>query len=349
MGNDSIPVMKRRPRRGLAAWLIPLLLAAVIGAGPAPSAWPALPKVTMLWVAVSGSQSVAWVTKEAGYFDRNGVDVDLAYLAGSPTAAAGLASGRVQFVQMAGPAVVIADSAGAHLVMVMGFVNQPVFVLMTTPDIQRPEQLKGKTIAVSKIGSSDDFMLREALSHWGLRAGTDVQITGVGSVSASIAALDKHLVQGLVVDPPNDVLAGRVGAHILVRISDLGVPYQAAGLATTREFIRSNPDVVARVVRAMTEGVHRYKTDRAFSEEIMAKYLKNSDPVVVDAAYEAYANVFARVPAPTKAGMQEIVKELASTGQLAGQLKEGIDVSGMLDTSFVERLQASGFIEQLYK
>ena len=298
----------------------------------------------MLWVAVSGSQSVAWVTKEAGYFERNGVDVDLTYLAGSPTAAAALVSGRVEFVQMAGPAVVTADAQGAHLVMVMGFVNQPLFVLMTTPDVQAPEQLKGKTVAVTKVGSSDDFMLREALSHWGLKPDTDVKITGVGSVTAQIAALEKRLVQGLVVDPPNDVLAQQVGARLLARVSDLGVAYQAAGLVTTREYIQSHADVVTRVVRAMIQGVHRIKTDRAFSEEIMAKYLKNSNPLVVDAAYEAYVNVFGRVPAPSKAGLAEIAKEGLNTGLLKGP----VDVGAMLDTSFVDRLQASGFITQLY-
>ncbi len=334
----------RRPHR-TAVWLAPLLLTAVIMTAPGPSAWPASPKVTMLWVAPAGSQAPAWITKEAGYFERNGVGVDLIYLAGSPTAAAALQSGHVEFVQMAGPAVVAADGAGAHLVMVMGFVNQPVFVVMTTPDIQTPDQLKGKTVAVTKIGSSDDFMLREALSHWGLRPGTDVLITGVGSVSAQLAALERHVIQGLVLDPPNDVLAARIGARLLARIRDLGIAYQAAGLVTTREYIRAHPDVVMKVVTAMAQGVHRIKTDRAFSEEVMAKYLKNSDPVVVDAAYEAFVGVFQRVPAPTRAGMQEIIKEMVSSGLL----KEPVNVGTMIDTSFVDRLQASGFFQTLYK
>jgi NitT/TauT family transport system substrate-binding protein len=298
----------------------------------------------MLWVAVTGSQAVAWVAKEGGYFARNGVDVDLEYLAGSPTAAAALVSGRVQFVQMAGPAVVAADARGAHLVMVMGFVNQPVFVLMTTPDVQRPDQLKGKTVAVSKVGSSDDFMLREALDHWGLRPGADVKITGVGSVTAQIAALEQHLVQGIVVDPPNDVLAQRAGAHLLARIADLGIPYQAAGLVTTREYIQGHRDVVVRVVRAMTEAIHRIKTDRPFAEEVMARYLHKNDPVVVDASYEAFAPVFARVPAPSRAGLEEIAKEYVSTGFLRGP----VDVAAMLDTSFVQELDRSGFIRSLY-
>lgn len=254
---SAIGAARKRPRRWIAHGLAAMILGAALGGAGAAPAWPAIPKVTMLWVAVSGSQAVAWVTKEGGYFTRNGVD---------------------------------------------------------------------------------------ALSHWGLRPDTDVKIMGVGSVSAQIAALDKRLVQGAVVDPPNDVLAQQAGARLLARVSDLGIPYQAAGLVTTREYIQSRTDTVARVVRAMTQGVHRIKTDRTFSEEVMAKYLRNNNPLVVDAAYNAYVNIFPRAPAPTKAGLAEIVKEGVSTGQL----KESIDVGPMLDTSFVDKLQASGFIQQLY-
>ncbi len=318
------------------------LAATLLVAGNARAAGPI--RVTMAWVAVTGSQAVAWVTREGGYFTRNGLDVDLEYISGSPTAAAALVGGSLQFVQMAGPAVVSADSRGGHLVMVMGFVNQPAFVLMTTPDIQKPDQLKGKTVAVTKVGSSDDFMLREALAHWGLRPDADVKITGVGSVSAQVAAMDKRLVQGVVVDPPNDVLAERAGGRVLVRISDLGIAYQAAGLVTTREYIQTHPEIVARVVRAMTEAIHRIKTDRAFAEDVMAKYLKSDDPVVVDASYNSYVNIFPRVPAPTRAGLAEIVKE----GLATGLIHDNVDVSTMLDTSFVDRLQQSGFIETLY-
>ena len=320
-----------------------IVLAAALAAGSRP-AGAALPPATMLWVAAAGSQAVAWVTKEAGYFARDGVDLTLDYLSGSPTAAAALVSGRVDFVQMAGPAVVAADARGAHLVMVMGFVTQPAFVVVAVPEVQTPEQLRGKTVAVSKIGSSDDFMLREALTHLGMRAETDVKIIGVGSVAAQIAALSKHLVDAAVFDPPNDVVAVRAGAHVLVRVADLGVPYQAAGLVTSREYVAAHRDLVARVVRAMTEGVHRIKTDRIFTEDVMARYLKNNDPVVVNAAYDSYAPVFSQVPQPSRAGLQEIAKEYLVTGQATAPL----DVGPMLDTSFVDALQRSGFIQRLY-
>ncbi len=334
----------RTRRQGVMRWLsMVLLVAGGMASGSAP-AGAAPTKVTMAWVAVSGAQAVAWVAAEGGHFKQNGLDVDLEYVSGSPTAAAALVSGTLQFVQMAGPAVVSADAHGGHLVMVMGLVNQPVFVLMTTPGIEKPEQLKGKTVAVTKVGSSDDFMLREALAHWGLQPGEDVLITGVGSVAAQIAAVEKRLVEAIVVSPPNDLLAERAGVRVLARISDLGIPYQASGLVTTREYIRMHRDVVARVVRAMTEAVHRYKTDTAFAQRVLAKYLKTTDLKIVEHSYRVYADVFPKVPAPTAAGMVEIAKQQIAAGDVKGE----IDVAAMVDSSFVSELERSGFIARLY-
>ena len=114
-------------------------------------------------------------------------------------------------------------------------------------------------------------MLRAALDHWGLRPGTDVKITPLNSIQGQIAAFQQHLVQGLVVDPPNNVLAQKVGAQLMTRIADLGIPYQAAGLVTTRDFLQSHHGVVVKVVQAMIEAVHRFKTDRAFAEKVMRR------------------------------------------------------------------------------
>src|SRR5712692_5650506 len=81
-------------------------------------------KITLAWVSATASQAVAWVAYEGGYFQQNRLDVTLQYIETSPVAAAALMNGGVQYVQMAGPAVVSANLAGARQVMLMGFVNQ---------------------------------------------------------------------------------------------------------------------------------------------------------------------------------------------------------------------------------
>ena len=323
-----------------AAWAVCAACGSTTG-GQAPAQRPS---ASMLWVAATASQAIAWVAEAGGYFKKDGVDVSLSFLSGSPTASAALVGGHVDFVQMAGPAVVTADAKGAHEVMVMGLVNQPTFALMTSPDVRTPDQLKGKTVGVVQVGSSDDFMLRAALTHWGLRAGSDVKITPLNSIQGQIAAFQQHLVQGLVVDPPNDVLAEKAGAQLMTRIADLGIQYQAAGLVTTRTYLQGHRDVVVKVVQAMIEAVHRFKTDRAFAMKVMGQYLKTDDGQVLQASYDGFAKVFARVPLPNRAGLQQIESQYLA----AGTIDAPVAVSSMVDESVVTQLQRSGFIDRAY-
>src|SRR5579883_2193573 len=92
---------------GLVAWLC-----AACGASSGQPA-KALQHASMLWVGATASQSIAWLAEDGGYFRKNGVDVDLSFQSGSPTASASLAGGHVDFVQMAGPAVISSDAKGA--------------------------------------------------------------------------------------------------------------------------------------------------------------------------------------------------------------------------------------------
>src|SRR5581483_3707270 len=182
---------------------------------PSSSAPPV--KITLAWVSPTSSQAPAWMAYEGGYFQQNGLDVDLQYIQNSPTAAAAMVNGGVQFVQMAGPAVVSADMAGSDQIMIMGLVNEPLFLLMANTDVTKPEDLRGKTVAVTKVGSSDDFMLREVLSHWGMKPDVDVNITAISNNQGRVAALGNGLVQAIMAGATEELPATRVGGHVLAR------------------------------------------------------------------------------------------------------------------------------------
>lgn len=297
----------------------------------------------MAWVSATSSQAPAWMAYEGGYFRENGLDVDLQYIQASPTAAAAMVNGGVQFVQMAGPAVVAANIGGSHEQMIMGLVNEPLFLLMGRPEIATTQDLKGKTVAVTKVGSSDDFLLRQALTRAGLRPDLDVNITGIAASQGRVGALSQGLVQGVMVGATEELPARKVGGHVLSRTADLGIAYQAAGIVTTREYIQAQPEVVSRVVKSVTQGVHRYKTDKPFALQVLTKYIKIDDPEALEVNYNAYADVFPQAPEPTLDGMRQVANEVA-----ADQHSAAPDVATMIDSSFIKQLEASGFIRQLY-
>jgi NitT/TauT family transport system substrate-binding protein len=129
-----------------------------------------------------------WITQERGFFRKYGLDVQLVFIESGSTAVQSLISNEVAFAQMAGPAVLQSRLRGSDVVLIAGSLNTMVYQLMVDKDITRPNQLKGKTIAVSRFGSSSDFATRYALDRFGLIPEKDVTILEIGSQPARFAA-----------------------------------------------------------------------------------------------------------------------------------------------------------------
>ena len=147
--------------RTLAASLVLLALAA---AGPAAAHTK---KIEVAYSAISATQATLWFTKEAGVFERHGLDVHLNYVASGTKVVQAMLAGEFPLA-FAGSAVVLAALVGGDVVFVGGTVNVPAFYLLVTPEIKKFEDLRGKVLGVTRFGASTDFALRAALRRWGL-------------------------------------------------------------------------------------------------------------------------------------------------------------------------------------
>lgn len=299
----------------------------------APTAGP-LEHVTAAWVAITGNQSPAWIAQEGGLFKKYNLSVDLSFVQGSQPATAAMVSGSLDMVQMAGPSAIAAANKGADVVLVAGFLNTSVFKLMADPSIKSMSDLKGKVIAITKFGSSDEFILRKILKDNGLEPGKDVQITTAGDASGQIAALKAKLCQAILVSPPNDVTAEKQGAVLLLDTIPLKIPYQAVGLATTRRYIQAHHTAALEFVEAEAAALQRFKSDKPFAESVMSKYLKTNDQQVLDASWDAYSKAFVDIPYPSLPGIQEIMDESGIKGKKP---------EDFVDNSLVKELQDKGF------
>ena len=149
-----------------------------------------LEKVRIAYSAISGSQLVGWVAYDAGFFRKNGLDVEFIYVEGGPRAVQSLAAGQVQFGVVAGAPVLQSNLRGSSVVLVTGFLNTLDYQFVVDKKITRPDQLKGKAVAVSQPGSSSDFAMRYALEKYGLVQDRDVSLVEIGSQPARFAALE---------------------------------------------------------------------------------------------------------------------------------------------------------------
>src|SRR5438093_8676172 len=109
--------------------------------------------------------SVLWVTKEARLFEKNGLDVELIYIAGSSTIAQAMLAKEIPISEIAIPTVIQADLGNADMIMLANPNHKPGQKIITKPEIKTVEALKRKRVGISRFGTSDDFLLRYALTQ----------------------------------------------------------------------------------------------------------------------------------------------------------------------------------------
>jgi NitT/TauT family transport system substrate-binding protein len=303
-----------------------------------------LTKINVGYSAISGDALPAWVAKDAGIFEKNGLDVQLVFFTGGTTAVMALVSADTPIAQLAGPAVINSVLAGSDAVLIVGGVTSLNYYLMGRPEIKTPEQLKGGSVAISRFGSSSDFIARYALSKIGLNPGKDVTIVQIGSTTARVDAALTGRVQATVVQPPASIIAQKRGMTILADLPKLGLVYQHTSAATTRKYIREHPDIVRRYVKSQVEAVNRIYTDKEASLRALARFIgRNVERDILEKTWENLLSesVLPKKQYPSLEGIKTIL-----TSEIRGKPARPEEFA---DLSFVRELDQSGYIDALYK
>jgi NitT/TauT family transport system substrate-binding protein len=336
--------MDRKPQRLLSSFILYLL--ALLSPFTAGAADRPMEKIRIAYTGISGAQIPAWVAYEQGFFRKYGLDVQLIFVEGGSLGVQTLISGDVTAASVAGASVVQSNLQGSGLVMIGGFLNTMDYQFIVSKDITNPEHLKGKTLAVSRFGSSSDFATRYTLERYGLTPEKDVTIVQIGSQPARFAALETGKIHGAMVSIPLTAKARKMGLNALADLQMLGLEYQHTGLAVTQALIKSKPELVRNITKAFVEGIHYMKTHRKESVAILQKYLKNDDMEALHETYDAIGmTLIPEKPYPTIKGIQIMLREMGAKDPKAAAAKP----EQFVDLSFIRDLDKSGFIDRLYK
>lgn len=303
-----------------------------------------LTKLIVGYGSISSAQLPAWMAKETGIFAKNGLDVQLIFFKGSTTAVMALLAKETPISQVTGPPIVSAALRGVDCVMIAGGAVVADYWLMSRSDIKSAEQVKGGSIAVSTFGGQSEFVARIALKKLGLTPGKDVTLVQIGAPPDRMTALETGRVRAAVLNPPDSFVGEKNGFYTLTQVS---VPTQSTGVATTRRYIRENPDVVRKYVKSQIDAVHRIKTDRAMGMSVLVKYLGIQDKEILEKTYDDASNDRKLPPKqyPTLEGIQNILDPLAQTDPKAKAAKP----EDFVDMTFIRELDQSGYIDSLYK
>jgi NitT/TauT family transport system substrate-binding protein len=301
--------------------------------------------VRVAYSAISGAMAPLWVTKEGGFFRREGLDVELLYIGGGSLLIQSVLGGDVQFAY--GPSVPVVNAAlrGSDLVLIANTGDTLIFSVMTKPEIKEPADLKNKRVGVTRLGGSADLALEFALKRWGLQRGRDLIVLQTGGLPESLAALRSGAVDGAVLSPPNNLLAKKAGLREMVDIGQLGIIFPNTPLSATRSYIKSHRDTLLRFLRAFGEGQHRLRNDKDFSVKVLAKYTKTTDPEILAELYQIYGVRYTgqQIPYVRSEGVEEILKGIDA--KEARQAK----AADFIDNSVLKEVEQTGFFRKLYR
>ena len=301
-------------------------------------------RINMGYSAISGNALPAWIAKDAGIFEKNGLDVQLVYFTGGTTAVMALISADTPLAYLAGPAVINSVLAGSDAILIAGGITSFNYYLLSRADIKTPEQLKGGIVAISRFGSASDVVARYALSKIGLAPEKDVTIVQIGGATARVDAVLTGRAQATVLDPLPSIIAQKRGMNLLVDLPKLGLVYQQMAPVTTKKYIREHSDVVRRYVKAQIEAVHRIYTDKEASIRALTRFFGGRiERDVLEKTREDLLNesVLPRKQYPSVEGLRTILAT-----EFKGKAAKPED---FFDASFVRELDQNGFTDALYK
>lgn len=301
-------------------------------------------KSYLAYISDSPDASVVyWVAKEAGIFKKHGLNIELIFINGSTRGVQSLIAGDLAFTGAVGTSAMNGRLAGGDIAIISSLVNTLPYYIIGKADIESPERLRGRSAAVHIPGTSADFALRLALRRVGLSL-RDIKAVTVGGAPGRLAAVQSGQLDFTVVTETGKVAGEKVGLKVIIDMAKLNVPFQFSCTVATGAMIRENPDEVRRMVRALAESIHYYKTHEKEVIKIMQKYTRGQRRDVLEAAHSFYTKVLAEDTYPTLEGLRNTLEIQASWDPKAARAK----VEGFVELRFVDELKKSGFLDQLY-
>jgi NitT/TauT family transport system substrate-binding protein len=293
-------------RRTLARLGFVMLLACWLSS----SAQAQLVKLKAAYSSESSWLLATWVAYDAELFKKYGLAVDLVLIRSAATITAALIAGETPMIQLGGNGTIQAALQGADTVNVQTLVPIIPQSLVVSADIKSTEDLKGKRLGVSRFGALSDLIIRHYLRKFGLDPAKDVTIVQVGGIPELLAAMKAGAISGGSLSPPVLTAAKKAGFRELGDFESLDYKYPAVAIATTRSFIQRQRSTALNFLRAEIEGIHAIRTQKNFAMNVLKKYMRISDPDIIEEGYRYALRFIQPRPLPTVEETRAVLEEL---------------------------------------
>jgi NitT/TauT family transport system substrate-binding protein len=303
-------------------------------------------KIKLAYSSTDTINQVWTIAQDAGFYKKHGLDVDLVYIGSTTIGISAIMAQDIHVGNAAGSGVANAAVRGADTVSAGCVINVLAYELVVLDSIKSAEDLKGKSIGISRFGSASDVAARELLKGLNLRPMEDVKILQIGGASERAAGFSRGVIAGFPSPPGNvHLIPGGLPHRILADMADLPKPYPLPFICavTTKSYLAKKRDTVKKVVMALIEASHYFKTNREGTQRIVAKYLRGANKAYLDSSYQSTTKIIERVPYTSREGMKIQLDEALK--QAPGSK---VTVDSLIDDSIVRELEKEGFIDKVY-
>jgi NitT/TauT family transport system substrate-binding protein len=305
--------------------------------------------VSFPYTPISAASLPWWIAKEARYYEKHSLDVDMIYVGASPVIIQAMLGGQAGVGAGGGPPLVTNVLQGGDIVQVATTVPYAIQSLIVKTDIKTPADLPGKKIGISRLGAIPHYTLQAIVKLYNVQG---INIVQTGTTTQAITSLSQGLVDGIITSAPFTFRLMKDGYRELVSPKDFrkaGVEFLIQGLVARKSFAVKNREVVINMIKATMEGVRQMFANEKQTKSVLAKYTRQTDPAIIDQTYRFALDVFVKDPTVTADSIQPIVQQSVQFNLVDAKAASSVPLSAYYDNSYVEELKRSGWLAELWK
>ncbi len=285
-----------------------------------------------------------WIAQDLDFFSKYGVKGEVVFVRNNQSLIAGIAAGDIDVGYTGGATVIGAAAGGLDLKMVSSFASRGRGYLVVRPEISTPADLRGKRFGVISIGGAQWMYAMLALEQFGLNAVKDrVQFLIIGDPTALARALEANLIDATVFTTPS--YNAKLKQQGLNMLAELTPSLATTGIVASRSFTQKNPETLENIMKALIEGLTFVLApgNKSLVIKTLMNRFKISDASLVEPEYADAMKDLEPKPYPAAEGVRNMQRLM----QVQNPRLANINPASLIDSTFVRKLDESGFIGQL--
>ena len=306
-------------------------------------------KVSFPYTPIGVASWPWWIAKEAGYFEKHGLDVDMIYVGASPVIVQAMLGGQAGIGAGGGTPLVTNILQGGDIVQVATMVPYAIQSLIVRPEIKTTKDLTGKKIGVSRLGAIPHFTLQAIMKLYNVQG---VNVVQTGTTTQGVTSLSQGLIDGVITSAPNTFRLMKDGYRELISPKDfkkLNFEFLINGLVARKSFGAKNREVVIGMIKATMEGTREMFVNEKRAKAVLAKYTRQTEPEVLDQSYRFALEIYVKDPTVTPSSIHPIVQQLIESNLIDAKLANATPLSAYYDNSYVDEIKRSGLLAELWR